>query len=489
MSRPKLVPFKPQPGPQTYAIQNAWIYEMLYGGARGGGKSHWLLGDFAQEIPGPGGDTWNGIIFRRTLPQLDDLVRKSQIMYPMWFGKDKVEWKVSDKTWHWENGATLKMRYLENPNDWMEYQGHEYCWVGFDELTAWSSPDLYLKMMATIRSGNPAHKFRRIRATANPGGPGHSWVKERFKIGMFPMGSKIIKDPQSNKFRVFVKAKVTDNLKLLEAQPDYVDTLKGVGSEAQVKMWLDGDWDQVLGAYFTEFSTTKHVIPPFEIPPSWTRIRMMDWGGASPGAVLWGAISDGMPTWDGRKYPKGAMVIYREWYTARQSDGGSWVGLKLSNEELVRGILELEGETEIPDDSIVDPAAYAAHGGPSIAEQIARLSQGRIMFRRGDNQRIPGWATIRERLIGGLEGPMIYFFDTCPHIIRTLPALPHDETKPEDVDTDSEDHAPDALRYGCMSRPWVRESMKPSPRREEGLYSLDELYDWNSRRHTKLRLG
>lgn len=482
----KLEPFVPQPGPQAQAIRSAWIPELLYGGARGGGKSFWLLGDFAQEIPGPGGEDWHGIVFRRTLPQLEDLMKKSQVMYPNWFGQDKVQWKSSDKTWVWENGATLKMRYLEDPNDWMEYQGHEYPWIGFDELTSWSSADLYLKLMATNRSGNPLHKFRRVRATANPGGPGHNWVKDRFQIGMFPMGSKIIKDERSGRFRTFIKARVSDNKKLLEAQPDYVNVLRGVGSEAQVQMWLDGDWDQVLGAYFTEFTTTKHVIPPFEIPDSWTKIRMMDWGGASPAAILWGAISDGTPTWEGRKYPKGAMIIYREWYVARQSDSGGWTGLKLSNEEMANGILSKQGEFETIHDSVIDPAAYAQHGGPSIAEQIARISNGKIMFRRGDNQRIPGWATVRERLIGTDEGPMIYFFETCPHIIRTLPTLPHDEVKPEDVDTDSEDHVADALRYGCMSRPWVREKMKPTHKREEGLYTLDELWDWNKKSHRRM---
>ncbi len=484
-----LVPWRAQPGPQLEAIQKAWVYEILYGGARGGGKTAYLLGDFAQEVPQPGGESWHGILFRRTLPQLDDVIRKSQTVYPMWFGKNNVEWRASDKMWVWKNGATLKMRYAEAEDDWIQYHGHEYTWLGFDELTTWPTPELYMKLKATLRSPNPLHKFKRIRATANPGGPGHNWVREYFGIDRYPLGSKLLVDERTKKTRMYIKARVTDNKILLAAQPDYPDTLKGVGSEATVTAWLAGEWDVVLGAYFTEFSTAKHVILPVEIPPTWTRIRMMDWGGASPFAVLWGAISDGTPLWDGQVFPKGAMLIYREWYGASRTDEGRWAGLKMRTEDIAAGIMAREtakdGSREHIDDSVIDPAAYAQHGGPSIAETFARVSNGDIMFRRGDNQRIPGWSAIRDRLVGGPFGPMLYIFNTCTHLIRTLPALPHDANKPEDVDTDAEDHAPDALRYGCMSRPWTRVVDKPRSASDYGV-TLDEL--WKNRERELRRI-
>ena len=469
-----LIPWKAQPGPQQVATEKAWIDELFYGGARGGGKSSWLLGDFAQDIPREGGSTWYGILFRRTLPQLEDLIRKSQEMYPLWFGKDKVDWRVSDKSWTWQNGAQLKMRYAESPDDWMQYHGHEYTWIGYDELTTWPTPELYMKLKATLRSPNPLHTCKRIRATGNPGGPGHNWVKTYFGIDRYPLGGQLLQDPDTNRTRLYVKARVTDNKILLEADPTYVQLLKSTGSPEQVRAWLDGDWDAVQGAYFSEFSTAKHVLVPFAIPTDWTKLRMMDWGSAAPFSVLWGAISDGTPVEGGRVFPKGAMIIYREWYGGKMTTEGRWVGLKLRNEDIANGILDRESGERI-DDSVIDPAAYAQNGGPSIAETMAKVTDANLMFRRGDNKRIPGWSQVRERLQGGEDGPMLYFFSTCSEIIRTLPSLPHDVTKPEDVDTDAEDHAPDSLRYGCMARIWTREPEVAKAPRVIG-YTLDELW-------------
>lgn len=477
--------WRPQAGPQLDAISKwYWVDELLYGGSRGGGKSYCLLLDFAQEIPKPGGETWHGIVFRRTTPQLEELIKASHEIYPQWFGK-KVQWSISTKTWHWENGASLKMRYAEREDDWINQQGHSYQWIAFDELTSWATPELYMKMKATLRSANRAHKYKRIRATANPGGVGHEWVKAYFAIDRYPMGGQLLKNSKG-RTRIYIKSRLYDNKLLMAAQPEYVDTLKDIGSPELVKAWLDGDWDLTIGAYFPEFSTKRHVLPAqaaYQIPHHWTRLVAMDWGGHSPGCITWGAVSDGRPFGDDSQFcvPKGAIVVYREWYTGKKTDAGSYVGLMLSNAATAEGILEREAGEEV-NDRVIDPACYAQHGGPSIAEEIARASKGAIMFRRADNQRIPGWQQIRSRLIGNAasEGkPLLYVTENCIHTIRTIPSLQIDMNKPEDVNSDGDDHAGDALRYLVMARPYTRDQPKIDEPTPTGL-CLDDL--WPKRR-------
>ena len=130
--------------------------------------------------------------------------------------------------------------------------------------------------------------------------------------------------------RVYIPAKVTDNQILLQNDPNYVGNLHMVGSAALVKAWLEGDWDAVEGAFFDGFDKNKHIIKPFKIPEHWYKIRAFDWGYAAPFCVLWIAISDGKPVEceDGYlSFPKGAAIVYREWYGASKPNKG----LRLEN--------------------------------------------------------------------------------------------------------------------------------------------------------------
>jgi hypothetical protein len=193
----------------------------------------------------------------------------------------------------------------------------------------------------------------------------------------------------------------------------------------------------------------------------------MDWGSASPFSVGWWVIVQDDYAIDGRVLPRGCMARYREWYGMRPGEPN--VGLKLHAEEVGKGIAEREQGENIAY-GVLDPSAFKEDGGPSIAERIARGSGGRVWFRRGDNTRLPsrgamgGWDQLRARLVGDADGrPMIVTFATCVESIRTIPFLQHDPDRPEDLMTDSEDHAGDEWRYACMSRPWVpvREARKP----------------------------
>jgi hypothetical protein len=419
----------PQPGPQNLAIRKHLITELLFGGAVGGGKSDFLLGDFAQDVPQVWGKWCRGILFRRTYGELDELVQRSQEIYPQWF--PGCRWKVADNTWEWPNGATLKMRYLEHTTDWMRYWGHQYTWIGWDELPSWPNMMAYLKMIARLRSAHPVPN-KRIRATGNPGGPGHHEVKAYFAIDRYPNGSEVMVDPVTGMSRMFIKSRVQDNAILLKHDPGYINRLKGLGSVALVKAWLDGDWSVVAGAYFDAWDSSKHIIVPFKIPDHWLRFTSLDWGSAAPFSVGWWAVSDGSLLDKGEcHYPAGALIRYREWYGASAPN----VGLHLAAEDLARGILSREINDKI-DFRVADPSCWKVDGGPSIAE---RMANEKVFMRRADNSRLNGWDQVRNRLTGE-DAPMLYTFNTCTDFIRTFPVLQHDIDKPEDVDTDGEDH-------------------------------------------------
>src|SRR5438045_5389061 len=285
-SSASLTPWRAQPGPQLTAIRLDLIDELLYGGAVFGGKSDFLLGDFAQDVPGPYGNHWHGILFRKTYSQLEALISRSLEIYPPWFGLDVSKaWSSTNKTWTWPNGATLKMRFMEAENDWMQYWGHAYTWIGWDELGLWPNLTSYNRMKARLRSATAKIPNKRIRASANPGGPGHHAVRAHFGIDRYPLGSQVFDAPDgSGMRRVFIRARLSDNKIGVENDPGYEKRLDGAGSPQLVRALKDGDWNIIEGAYFPEFSE-KHVIAPFELPDYWPRIRGMDWGSAKPFAV------------------------------------------------------------------------------------------------------------------------------------------------------------------------------------------------------------
>jgi hypothetical protein len=470
-----VTPWRAQTGPQLTAIQHDDIDELLYGGAVFGGKSDFLLGDFAQDVPQQHGKYWQGILFRKNYPQLEDLIRRSKEIYPPWF--PGVQWRKAERTWVWPNGATLKMRFMESDDDWMEYWGHAYTWIGWDELGNWASSIPYMRMKARLRSASAVIPNKRIRSSANPGGPGHQWVRMYFKIDEYPLGSEIFDATDgSNTRRVFIKARLSDNRIGMANDPGYEARLEGLGSPQVVRALKDGDWGVIEGAFFPEFST-KHVVAPLELPAQWSRFRAMDWGSAKPFSVGWYAVSDGSKS----QFPRGALVKYREWYGMKE--GQFNVGLKLTAEQLGEGIRKLDIEkTSL---GVLDPSAFAEDGGPSIASRMAPT-----IWRPADNKRVPkggaagGWDQLRARLVGEEGRPMIYFFSTCIHTIRTIPMLQHDKQRAEDVDTDSEDHAADETRYACMSRPWISTGPAKAPEPQDRwarLFDDEPVRDWRTR--------
>lgn len=440
--------WKPQEGPQTALIECP-VFEVFYGGARGGGKTEGSVGDFLEHA-NTYGENANGIFLRRTSKQLEEVVARTQSLFrPLGatFREQKAEWRFP-------NGARLKFRYLERDTDAEEYQGHNYTWCGVEEVTNFPSPEPINKMRATLRSSMGVRV--RMVLTGNPGGPGHQWVKQRY-IDPCKTGFKILRERFTDPFtkeireleRVFIPSRLSDNPLLTRNDPMYVARLQQQGSAQLVKAWLDGDWDIVLGAFFDCFSPHQHILSmDWEgvIPKGALRFRSFDWGSAKPFSVGWYVVSDG--TWG---LPRGALLKYREWYGW---NGQANVGLKMDAGPVADGIVERE-RGEYIKYGVADPSIFQRDGGPSIAESMMIR---RCMWRRGDNKRHVGWDQLRGRLVGTDGTPMLYFLECCDATIRTLPVVQHDEHDLEDVDTDNEDHAVDETRYAVMSRPWVPKS-------------------------------
>jgi hypothetical protein len=442
--------WEPQAGPQ-WALLRCPVFEVFFGGARGGGKTDGMLGDFASHAAKYGKDAI-GLMVRRERTQLIETIERSRQLYAPLGAK----FNEQDKLWRFPNGARLRFAYLERDADADAYQGHSYTRVYVEEIGTFPSPAPIMKLMATLRSG--AGVPCGFRATGNPGGPGQHWVKARY-IDHAPKGMTVTKHEFRSPFdgkvitrdRVYIPSRVTDN-KFLGAE--YVANLQMSGSPELVRAWLEGDWNVIAGAFFPEFSMARHVCAPRELPAHWTRFVAADWGSARPFSVGWYAVSDGELS----DIPRGCLVKYREWYGMA---GEPNVGIKLHAEDWGAGIKARTQEKIAY--YVVDPAAMHHNGGPSIAERSG------IDWFAADNKRVGtvgamgGWDQLRARLKGDGEHPGILFFSTCIHTIRTIPALQHDENRPEDVDSEAEDHAGDETRYACMSRPYVLDNPKPQP--------------------------
>lgn len=446
------VAWEAQPGPQT-ALISCPVFEVFFGGARGGGKTDGVLGDFLEHADAYG-EHAIGLMLRRQRTELIETIERSKQIY----GPLGWTYHEQDKMWRAPDGARLRFAYLERDADAEGYQGHSYTRLYVEEIGNFPSDRPILKLMATLRSG--AGVPVGFRATGNPGGPGHQWVKARY-IDPAPMGFRVFKDAVSGLERVYIPSRVGDN-RFLGA--DYVQQLKASGSEELVKAWLEGDWSVIEGAFFDCWDTSKHVVRPFEIPDGWARFRSGDWGSAKPFSVGWWAVAgDKFRLDSGLWLPRGCLVRYREWYGMQP--GKPNVGLKLHADVVGKGIADREAKDARLVGGVLDPAAFAEDGGPPIAERInSELIRAKLVpFRPADNKRVPGrgamggWDQMRGRLVGDEDGlPMIVTFSTCVDSIRTIPALQHDPLKPEDLDSDMEDHAGDEWRYACMSRPWIR---------------------------------
>ena len=264
-----------------------------------------------------------------------------------------AEWKDKEKQFRFRNGAVFHMAYLESDADAMNYQGWSLTRVYVEELTQYASSAGIFRLFATLRTTSGARC--QFRATCNPGGPGHHWVKS----WVIDNGAyRPIKDAETGLIRIFIPAKISDNPSLLNNDPNYINRLRASGSPALVRAWLDGDWNIIEGAFFPEFDPLRHVITPPRIPLHWTRFRTMDWGSASPFSLGWWAVVQDDMIHDKRRLPKNAIIRYREWYGASGPNKGLKLPADAVAKEVVRRETDGKGFREPIAYGILDPSPH-----------------------------------------------------------------------------------------------------------------------------------
>ena len=416
--------FKPNEGPQTDFLA-APETDVLYGGAAGGGKSYAMLVDplrFAHRA------AHRALILRRSMPELRELIDKSRELYPRAFPGCKF--REVEKIWTFPSGSKLEFGFLERDADVYRYQGQAYSWIGFDEITHLSTEFSWNYLASRLRTTDP-EITPYMRCTANPGGAGATWVKKRYVNPSEPNESFTGTDGLT---RRFIPARLDDN-PYLSKDGRYEQMLRAL-PEVQRRQLLEGNWDITEGAAFTEFDVGVHVVPPFEIPIGWERVKGIDYGYASESACIWGTVD---PT-------DGTLIIYRELYRKG-----------LTGVDLAQLITNMELQDPFSVQGVLDTAAWNRTGttGPTVGETLQRAGH---KLRRADKNRIQGKIQIHEYLRVQPSGrPKIQIFSSCPNLIRELQSIPLDKSNPEDVDTHAPDHAYDALRYLIMSRPKVND--------------------------------
>ena len=441
--KPTEIIFEPNKGPQTDFL-SAGEREVLYGGSAGGGKSYAMLADPVRYFSNP---NFRGLLVRRTTEELRELISVSKQLYPQ--AVPDIKFLERDKTWVAPSGATLWLSYLDRDDDVTRYQGQAFSWIGFDELTQWPTPYPFDYMRSRLRTTRESGLELYQRATTNPGGPGHSWVKKMFvdpaphgesfwatdiETGrplLWPKGHSQEGQPLFK--RRFIPATLFDNPYLAE-DGMYEANLLSL-PENQRRQLLEGNWDVSEGAAFPEWNRATHVVEPYDIPTGWTKFRACDYGYGSHTGVLWFAVA-----------PDEQLIVYRELYVS-----------KVLATDLADLVLEAEQEDGKIRYGVLDSSLWHKRGdtGPSLAEQMIIKGCRWRPSDRSRGSRVAGKNEIHRRLQVDefTEEPRLVFFNTCTNVISQLPSIPLDKKNPEDVDTKSEDHLYDALRYGIMSRP------------------------------------
>lgn len=453
----------PLPGSQTLFLMSDEIKEVLFEGERGPGKTWSMLFAFAKHTGKGYGSHWRGVIFRRESGDLDDIIEKSKREFGRCY-PDAV-YNKTEKTWVWPGGEMLTFAHFFDENDYWSWHGQELPFIGWEELTTWPNNKGYLSMFSCNRSAGPSEMPRIIRSTTNPYGVGKNWVKRRFKLPShrFKVWQEREDDGGLSPPRLAIPGFLRENFMLLRTDPNYVRTLRqsAAGNMEKLKAWLNGDWDAVSGGMFDDLWDAKiHIVKPFYIPPTWNIYRAYDWGGAKPGSYgLWAKSNGDCIEQDGRYLGLIPGDVFRigEWYsTSGQEDEG----LNLTPMAIAKCMVECEVEAGVRGRVQAGPAdvnIFDKSHGRSIYDTL-KQSPYNLRFDiadKGPNSRKMGWQVAREYMAGAVpdkqfgtrEKPGLYVFDTCKYFIDLVPSLPRDLKDPDDVDTKSEDHIGDEMRY------------------------------------------
>ena len=474
----KQVVWTPQAGSQT-SFMSCSLFECLFHGTRGPGKTDGLLMAFAQHVGKGYGAAWSGIIFRQSYPQLADVQAKSEKWFRQIFPAAKFN--RSKMMWEWPTGERLLLRHMNRSADYWNYHGHEYPFIGWEELTNWADDTCFKSMFACCRCSTPGVP-RMVRATTNPYGPGHNWVKDRYRLHGKWWLTIVITDAKDlegrdEPIRCSIHGHIDENLILLAADPLYKQTVvASAANPAMAEAWLDGSWDIVAGGMFQDVWDPKsNVVGRFEVPHSWRIDRSFDWGSSAPFSVGWWAESDGsdLKFLDGRYIStvRGDLFRIREWYGWSGEPNKGTYSLA---EDISKGIVERElgwgwrtNDITAPlrvKPGPADTSIWDTENGMNIGDDMAKpVRIGNLMHKgvnwsRADKRpgsRKIGWEAMRKMMKSAhrpedrpREKPGLFVVgDECPQFLRTVLSLPRSEKDLDDVDTTAEDHIGDESRY------------------------------------------
>lgn len=436
-------------------------YDALYGGAAGGGKTDAALMEALRQVHIP---YYRALIVRRTYPQMEALVQRSEMLYPLAY--PDARYKSTTHTWKFPSGAVIIFGSMPHESSKYNFQGKPYDLIVFEEMTQFLYSQ-YSYLQSRNRANGPGTRVY-MRGTANPGGIGHAWVKSRY-IDPAPPMTTVWEDVEvkhkgkvykQRKSRIFVPSTVFDNPALLENNPGYLATLATL-PEAERNALLYGDWSSFAGQVFREFRDDPdhyedrlhtHVIAPFNPPRHWKCFRGFDFGFTRPFSVGWFVADE-----------RGKLYLIRELYGCK---GEPNVGVEVQPSGIAHQIREIEDTDPLLKGrtitGIADPSIFDQSRGPSIADIMAEHPHY-VTWSPGDNTRLAGLQQCHYRLAFDEYGePMFQVFNTCPEFIRTVPGLVYDEHRVEDVDTSMEDHIYDMWRYVMMERP-ISPPLPPDP--------------------------
>jgi len=472
-------------------------HHILYHGARGPGKTDTQLMRFRRNVGIGYGSYWRGVIFDRKYKNLDDLILKSKRWFPRFDDGAKFLESASSYKWVWPTGEELLFRAFEKPDDYWNYHGQEFPFIGWNELCKYPNLDAYETMMSCNRSSWTQEKDSPIDgetgeylvpqiplevfSTTNPYGPGHNAVKERF-IDPVPAGevlevtTKVFhpalkKDVDITKTQVAIFGSYKENIYL---SPEYVAELEKISDPNKRKAWLEGDWDITAGGALDDvYRKHLHVIPRFPVPAGWRVDRSMDWGSSHPCSIGWWAEANGEEATvilgDGSVVsfcpPAGTLVQIGELYFAESMTKN--VGLRLGPTAIAEKIIAYE--IKLMEDGWIAEQPWPGPADNQIRNVTdsesdtieTKFSNAGVRWTDSDKakgSRKIGLELMRDRLravFDDPEEPALYFMENCLASIATLPPLPRNEDDMDDVDTTAVDHPYDMVRYRVL-KGWNR---------------------------------
>jgi len=475
---------------QEFAIDSRCDHT-LYHGARGPGKTITQLMRYRRFVGRGYGEFWRGVIFDREFKNLSDVVAQSRRFFMSFGDGARFLSGASDYKWVWPTGEELLFRHVKKLSDYDNFHGHEYPFLGWNELTKYPTSELYDRMMSTNRSsfvpklhtprkqgaigeydtedGKPLPEIPLfVFSTTNPNGPGHNWVKRKFIIP--GKGGKIVKtevpifNPRTQEDEVITKTQVAIFGSYREnpyLPPQYVAELNLIKDPNLKAAWLKGSWDVNAGGMFDDiWRGDIHVIPRFCVPYNWRVDRAFDWGSTHPFCAGWWAEANGEQVIfpDGVRFTpvRGSLILCHEWYGTQQI--GTNKGIKMSAKNIARGIKKMEVELlaqkwlkTVPQPGPADTQISNVRESDvdTIEKKMADEGVRWTKADKSQGSRINGCQLLRDMLEASIikEGKAIYFMNHCVATIEIIPSLPRDTDNPDDVDTDAEDHPYDMTRY------------------------------------------